>query len=214
MLPLDARAAAIGDFLESHFPIRLYPDAARNLLDCEGRGRRVRIAAVRNHASTNELVRQVKQAALVYAETPESNRAHTNGQADVKASTRLVLLDFSTKLSGARVLDDAVKSRSAAVLCYPLLGAREIPGSETPRVHHAAQRRGSRVAAGAGAQQPMKLRTIGFLGATTAPVQKKWTDAFVQRLHELDWIEGRSIAIEYRWAEGRTDRVCDVLGCA
>ena len=77
-----------------------------------------------------------------------------------------------------------------------------------------AQRRGSRVAAGAGAQQPMKLRTIGFLGATTAPAQKKWTDAFVQRLHELDWIEGRSIAIEYRWAEGRTDRVCDVLGCA
>ena len=72
MLPLDARAAAIGDFLESHFPIRLYPDGARNLLDCEGRGRRVRIAAVRNHASTNELVRQVKQAAL---STPKRQRA-------------------------------------------------------------------------------------------------------------------------------------------
>ena len=66
----------------------------------------------------------------------------------------------------------------------------------------------------AGAQQPMKLRTIGLLGATTAPAQKKWTDAFVRRLRELDWIEGRSIAIEYRWAEGRTERVSDVLGCA
>ena len=66
----------------------------------------------------------------------------------------------------------------------------------------------------AGAQQPMKLRTIGLLGATTAPAQKKWTDAFVRRLREPDWIEGRSIAIEYRWAEGRTERVSDVLGCA
>ena len=157
----------------------------------------------------------MKQAELVYAETPESTfDLIRNGQADVMASTRLVLLDFSTKLSGARVLDDAMKSRSAAVLCYPLSGAREILGSETPRVHHAARRHGGGVAAWAGAQQPMKLRTIGFLGATTAPAQKEWTDAFVRRLRELDWIEGRSIAIEYRWAEGRTERVSDVLGCA
>jgi polar amino acid transport system substrate-binding protein len=62
---------------------------------------------VRNHASTNELVRQVKQAEFVYAETPESTfdlmRA---GKADVMASTRGVLLAFSTKLSGTRVLAD------------------------------------------------------------------------------------------------------------
>jgi putative ABC transport system substrate-binding protein len=56
------------------------------------------------------------------------------------------------------------------------------------------------------AQQPVKLPTVGFLGATTPSAQKKWTDAFVQRLRDLDWIEGRTIAIEYRWAEGRTDR--------
>src|SRR3954452_19347610 len=60
-------------------------------------------------------------------------------------------------------------------------------------------------------QQPAKLRTIGFLGATTPSAQQKWTDAFVQRLRELDWIEGRSIAIDYRWAEGRTDRAAETF---
>ena len=59
--------------------------------------------------------------------------------------------------------------------------------------------------------QPAKLPTVGFLGATTPSAQKKWTDAFVQRLRELDWIEGRTIAIEYRWAEGRTDRAAEVF---
>jgi putative ABC transport system substrate-binding protein len=56
------------------------------------------------------------------------------------------------------------------------------------------------------AQQPAKLRTIGFLGANTASVQMQWTAAFVQRLRELGWIEGRTVAIEYRWAEGRTEQ--------
>src|SRR5215467_12590665 len=56
------------------------------------------------------------------------------------------------------------------------------------------------------AQQSAKFPTIGFLGANTPSVQSKWTAAFVQRLHELGWIEGRNIAIEYRWAETRFDR--------
>jgi putative ABC transport system substrate-binding protein len=55
------------------------------------------------------------------------------------------------------------------------------------------------------AQQSSRPPTIGFLGANTPAGQKQWTDAFVQRLRELGWIEGRSIAIEYRWAEARTD---------
>jgi putative ABC transport system substrate-binding protein len=54
------------------------------------------------------------------------------------------------------------------------------------------------------AQQPAK--TIGFLGANSPALQSQWTAAFVQRLRELGWIEGRMIAIEYRWAEGRFDR--------
>jgi putative tryptophan/tyrosine transport system substrate-binding protein len=55
-------------------------------------------------------------------------------------------------------------------------------------------------------QQPGKLPIIGFLGANTPTVQSRWTDAFVKRLGELGWIEGRNVAIEYRWAETRFDR--------
>ena len=53
------------------------------------------------------------------------------------------------------------------------------------------------------AQQPGKLPTIGYLGAATPLAWAQWTAAFVQRLLELGWIEGRTVAIEYRWGEGR-----------
>src|SRR5262245_44896198 len=56
------------------------------------------------------------------------------------------------------------------------------------------------------AQQSGKLPTIGFLGANTPSIQSLWTAAFVQRLNELGWTEGRNIAIEYRWGEGHVDR--------
>jgi putative tryptophan/tyrosine transport system substrate-binding protein len=56
------------------------------------------------------------------------------------------------------------------------------------------------------AQQVVNLPTIGFLGTNTPSAQGRWTSAFVQRLRELGWIEGQNIAIEYRWAEGRTER--------
>jgi putative ABC transport system substrate-binding protein len=57
----------------------------------------------------------------------------------------------------------------------------------------------------AGAQQASKLPIIGFLGADAAG-WRPWTDAFVGRLRELGWTEGRTIAIEYRWDEGRRER--------
>jgi putative ABC transport system substrate-binding protein len=60
------------------------------------------------------------------------------------------------------------------------------------------------------AQQPAKLPTIGFLGAPTASIWSPWTAAFVQRLRELGWIEGRTVAIEYRWAEGRSERYTEI----
>src|SRR2546430_10260269 len=59
-------------------------------------------------------------------------------------------------------------------------------------------------------QQPAKLPTIGVLGATTPSGQSQWTAAFVQRLRELGWIEGRTVAIEYRWAEGRNERYAEI----
>jgi putative tryptophan/tyrosine transport system substrate-binding protein len=60
------------------------------------------------------------------------------------------------------------------------------------------------------AQPAGKLPTIGFLGATTVSGASQWTAAFVQRLRELGWIEGRTIAIEYRWAEGRAERYPEI----
>jgi len=60
------------------------------------------------------------------------------------------------------------------------------------------------------AQQAGKVPTIGFLGATSASIQSQWVAAFVQRLHELGWIDGRNIAIEYRWGEGRAERFAEI----
>jgi putative tryptophan/tyrosine transport system substrate-binding protein len=60
------------------------------------------------------------------------------------------------------------------------------------------------------AQRAGKLPTIGFFGPNTASAWRPWTAAFVQRLHELGWIEGRSLAIEYRWADARTERFAEI----
>jgi putative ABC transport system substrate-binding protein len=60
------------------------------------------------------------------------------------------------------------------------------------------------------AQQSGKLPTIGFLGAATPSSWSQWTGAFVQRLRELGWVDGRTVAIEYRWAEGRSDRYTEI----
>src|ERR1700753_3622052 len=55
------------------------------------------------------------------------------------------------------------------------------------------------------AQRPA-MPVIRLLGADTAAAQSRWTTAFVQRLRELGWTEGRNIEIQYRWGEGRPDR--------
>jgi putative ABC transport system substrate-binding protein len=60
------------------------------------------------------------------------------------------------------------------------------------------------------AQQPSKLPTIGLLGAGTRSGWADWVAAFVQRLRELGWIEGRTVAMEVRWAEGRRERYIEI----
>jgi putative ABC transport system substrate-binding protein len=60
------------------------------------------------------------------------------------------------------------------------------------------------------AQQPGKLPMIGYLGGGGPITQRAWVDAFVQRLRELGWIEGRNVAIEYRWGEARAERYADI----
>jgi len=108
-LPLDARAAAVGDFSNPIFQFDytlLVPagSSIAGIADADRPG--IRIAAVRNHASTIELSSQLKQAELVYAETPDSTfDLVRTGQAHVMASTRLALLDFSDRLPGSRVLE-------------------------------------------------------------------------------------------------------------
>jgi putative ABC transport system substrate-binding protein len=59
-------------------------------------------------------------------------------------------------------------------------------------------------------QTQARLPTIGYLGGGDATSQRAWVDAFVQRLRELGWIEGRTIAIEYRWGEGRPERYAHI----
>src|SRR5262249_1033559 len=60
------------------------------------------------------------------------------------------------------------------------------------------------------AQQPTKLPTIGFLGSASPSTQASRAAAFVQRLRELGWIENRTVAIEDRWAEGRSEGYSEI----
>jgi putative tryptophan/tyrosine transport system substrate-binding protein len=60
------------------------------------------------------------------------------------------------------------------------------------------------------AQQAGKLPTVGFLGTTTPSIMSQWTATFVGRLRELGWIEGRTIKIEYGWAEGCGERYAEI----
>ena len=60
------------------------------------------------------------------------------------------------------------------------------------------------------AQQTGKLPTIGFLGGTSPSVVSQSVAAFVQRLRELGWVEGRNVAIEYRWSQGRQERLAEI----
>ena len=109
-LPFDARAENEGNFsfpfiqleytllVPAGSPIRAIPDADRP---------GVHIAAVRNHSSTMTLNRILKQAELVYADTPDPTfDLLRSGHADAMASTRNALLEFSNKLPGSRVLED------------------------------------------------------------------------------------------------------------
>src|SRR5215471_12600474 len=58
--------------------------------------------------------------------------------------------------------------------------------------------------------QPGRVPIVGFLGASTISAWSQWIAAFVQRLRELGWIDGRNVAIEYRWAEGRSERYTEI----
>src|SRR3954451_17140503 len=60
------------------------------------------------------------------------------------------------------------------------------------------------------AQQAAKIPTIGFMGVSTHTAWSPFVTAFEQRLAQLTWINGRTVAIEYRWAEGRSERFAEI----
>jgi putative tryptophan/tyrosine transport system substrate-binding protein len=63
--------------------------------------------------------------------------------------------------------------------------------------------RGARAAGG-------DLPIIGYMGSTTPSARGPWTAPFLRRLRELGWIEGRNLAIEYRWGEERNDSFAEI----
>jgi putative ABC transport system substrate-binding protein len=63
----------------------------------------------------------------------------------------------------------------------------------------------------ASAQQTPKLPAIGFSSPTTASIENQRVAAFVYRLRELGWIEGRTVGIKVRWAEERNERAAEIV---
>src|SRR5262245_15831926 len=98
-------------------------------------------------------------------------------------------------------------SRPVIVLRDPGLG---VSPHEAARVHHNARRCGSNLAARSARAAAGKAADYRVLGRGTASTGGQWAAAFVQRLRELGWIENRTVAIEYRWGEGRDERFAEI----
>ena len=62
------------------------------------------------------------------------------------------------------------------------------------------------------AQQPNKIPRIGLLSPFAASDTALWDQAFLQGLRDLGWVDGKSIIVERRYAEGRSDRLLDTRG--
>src|ERR1700693_69226 len=60
------------------------------------------------------------------------------------------------------------------------------------------------------AQQPKKVPRIGFLSSLSPAVVSDRMEAFRQGLRELGYVEGKNIVIEWRYAEGKTERLPDI----
>jgi putative tryptophan/tyrosine transport system substrate-binding protein len=61
------------------------------------------------------------------------------------------------------------------------------------------------------ARAQQKMPAIGYMGQATPAAESQRLAAFVQRLHELGRVEGRNVAIEVRWTEGRAERATEIV---
>src|SRR5918993_6071449 len=61
------------------------------------------------------------------------------------------------------------------------------------------------------AQQPKKVSRLGLLSPFSPAATALWHQEFLQGLRDLGWIEGKNISIEYRYAEGKRDRLPDLI---
>src|SRR4029077_20677330 len=115
---------------------------------------------------------------------------------------------------------DSERFRSAPRTCHGVGGRLRMQESrmEGPPMSGMGRRELVALLGGAAAKWPLAVRaqqagkvpTIGFLGQSTRSAGSEWVAAFVQRLRELGWIESRTVAIEYRWAEGRDERFAEI----
>jgi polar amino acid transport system substrate-binding protein len=118
MLIDPTRAAEINftpAFVRSDFTYLVPPGSPlRSVADVDRPG--VRVAAVRGHASTIALVRLLKQAQPVYAETYDPTfELLRSGNANAFASIREMLIQYSAQLPGSRVLDDSYQTNLAGI---------------------------------------------------------------------------------------------------
>src|SRR3954468_15280701 len=61
------------------------------------------------------------------------------------------------------------------------------------------------------AQPPGRMARIGFLGSSSATGSAKSVEALRTGLRDLGYVEGKNVAIEFRWAEGRYERLSDLV---
>lgn len=114
------RAAQVGGFTPPFMQVEytyLVPAAStiRSVADMDQPG--LRIAVVRNHASTLALSRIAKQAELVTVETPDAAFAlFRSGKVDAWASVRPALMDYSGKLSASRVIAESYGANFPALV--------------------------------------------------------------------------------------------------